>query len=68
MAMGPLTRYPAENERMSATTMRLGSAEEEPVTCGESWERDGDGDGDGTGGAPHELTLAGEQRPRGPWP
>jgi len=41
MAMGPLTRYPAENERMSATTMRLGSAEEEPVTCGESWEGDG---------------------------
>jgi len=29
---------------------------------------DGDGDGDGTGGAPHELTLAGEQRPRDPWP
>jgi len=28
----------------------------------------GDGDGDGTGGAPHELTLAGEQRPRDPWP
>jgi len=68
MAMGPLTRYPAENERMSATTMRLGSAGGAGNLWGIMEGGDGDGDGDGTGGAPHELTLAGEQRPRDPWP